>query len=78
MTGGLQAEDQLAQGARRHDVEAVGGLVQQHVARRVHQRAGQCHLGALALGKALGAPVGEVAHAELGDQSGDALRAQRG
>ena len=37
----LEPADEGAHGPGAHDVQAVGGLVQQHVARAVHQRPGQ-------------------------------------
>ncbi len=58
--GVFQLQNQSAQRARRHDVEAVRRLVEQHVLRVVHERAGERDLGALTLRKALGATVGKV------------------
>jgi hypothetical protein len=53
---------------RGHHVEAVGGLVQDHVARVVHQGARDRGLGALALREAFALPVQHVLHVERLDQ----------
>ena len=55
----LQPPHDRAHGARAHHVEAVGRLVEQHVLRVVHQRAGERHLGALAVREARRAPIGD-------------------
>ena len=63
------------QGAHRpdgHHVEAVGGLVQQHVGRVVHQRAGDADLHPLALREAGGAAVGDLVEPEAIDQGAHA------
>ena len=59
LAGLAQAPHRLAQAPRRHHVQPVGGLVEDHVGRVVHQRAGDGDLHALALGKAVGAAVEE-------------------
>ncbi len=72
--GAAQLLDQRAQGARRHHVEPVRRLVEQQVLRRVHQRARERDLDALALREALRAAVGDRAEVELGDERLDARR----
>ena len=72
--GIAQLAQQRAQRAHRHDVQAVGGLVEDEVARVVHQRARQRGLQALALREALGTPVGELLHL----QQLDAVRRRAG
>ena len=53
VSGVAQLRQQLAQAAHRHDVEPVGGFVEQQVLRPMHQRARQRGLELLALRKAL-------------------------
>ena len=59
LAGVAQAPDHVAQAARGHHVEPVGGLVEDHVGRVVHERARDRDLHALALREAVGAPVEE-------------------
>ena len=58
----------LAHGAAAHHVEAVGRLIEDQVAGRVHHGPGQRHLELLAARIALGRPVGELGHAETANQ----------
>ena len=59
-----QPADDLAHRARAHHVQAVGRLVEQHVARVVHQGARQRHLGPLAVREAGRAPIGDAGHVQ--------------
>ena len=68
-----QLEDQFAQRPGGHHVEPVARLVEQHVLRLVYQRAGERHLGALPLGEALAAAVGEIGDLQKIDNVGHAL-----
>ncbi len=77
MPGLAQRSEQAAQGAHRHDIQPVGGLVQHQVARPVHERAGERGLDALPLREALGAAVGEFLHLQEPHELGGAL-ARRG
>ena len=69
----LEPPHLLADAARAHDVESVGRLVEDDVLRRVHQRAGDGHLAALAVAEAGGAAVLDPAHVERDDQLVDPL-----
>src|SRR5690606_12739184 len=64
-----QLLQEFAHGAGGHHVEAVGGLVEDHVLRVVYQRAGDGGLGALALREAFGLALGDVGHVQRGDQT---------
>ena len=63
-----QVAQEGAQRANAHDVETVGGLVQQDRLRVVDERARNGDLHPLALRKALGAAVGDVGDAERPDE----------
>ena len=75
-----QAQQETAQRARGHHVQAVGGFIEDDVARVVHQRTGDGGLGALALREAIGLAVEDVTHVQCMRQHfnalADALRGQ--
>ena len=75
---GFQVAHEGAQAARGHHVEAVGGFVEDHVFRIVHQRARDRGLDALALREPLGAAVEDVAHLQRIHQFFAALVHQAG
>ena len=70
MPGVAQLHQQLAQSAHGHHVETVGGLIEQHIFRLVHQRARQCGLELLSLRKSFRQAVGERLHFQQLDELG--------
>ena len=65
--GRPELPDQSAQGAGRHDVQAVTRFIEDDVARLVHKGARQSDFCSLPLRKAFRSPVGEISYIELLD-----------
>ena len=76
----LQLQQEFPQRPGGHDVEPVGGFVEQDGAGLVDQRPRDRDLDPLALREAVGAPVDELAHVEhagqLVDAAGDEILVQ--
>ncbi len=62
-----QLSEQAAQASHRHHVEAIRRLIEQYVARTMHEGACQGGLDALALRESLGTAVRKLLHLEQGD-----------
>src|SRR5580704_3761425 len=60
----FQVLQDIAQVADRHDIEPVGGLVEDEIGRAMYKCAGESRFDPLPLGETLGAAIDEALHAE--------------
>src|SRR5262245_38895129 len=68
MSIGAQLFQQAAQASHCHDIQSVGGLIQQDIAWPVYERSSQRGLDSLSLRKSLRNAVGKLAHLEQLDE----------